>query len=69
MPCIPDISVLIPTCNRAASLGITLDCLSGAACDVLKADIVVIDNGSTDRTRHTVESYNTRLDMRYVYAP
>jgi glycosyltransferase involved in cell wall biosynthesis len=63
---VPDISVLIPTRDRAASLGITLDCLSRAACADLKVEIVVIDNGSTDETCHTAESYKNRVNIQYL---
>ena len=51
----PDLSVLVPARNEEASLGTCLDSLvrqSG-----LSFEIIVIDDGSTDRTREIAASY------------
>lgn len=53
----PDISVIIPTCNRK---GILRLCLAALAAQNLPADrweIIVVDDGSTDGTDAFLESY------------
>ena len=62
-----DISVVVPTCNRAASLDALLHELTnqrgGAAVEVL-----VVDNRSTDRTRHVVQQHAAReRRIRYMF--
>lgn len=64
-----DISILIPTLNRAASLQVTLQCLGEAVCDDVAVEVVVIDNGSTDDTRRVVETFAARINARYLYQP
>ncbi|MGH9327871.1 MAG: glycosyltransferase family 2 protein, partial [Terriglobia bacterium] len=52
-----EISVIIPTFNRAAALTATLETLraqEGAA--TLDWEIIVVDNDSTDDTRSATES-------------
>ncbi len=65
----PQISVIIPTHNRAASLEITLDRLAKTDRRGLDVDIIVVDNASSDATRNVVTSYETRLPVRYLYEP
>src|ERR1700676_1113137 len=58
----PDIDVVIVTYNSAQVVGDLLDSLP-AALDGLTADVVVVDNGSTDETVSLLES---RGDCRVV---
>ena len=65
----PRASVLIPTYNRAALLGATLDRLAELRPALPTWDVIVIDNNSTDGTRAVVES---RVDgfpvpLRYLF--
>ena len=61
-----DISVVIPTFNRAASLDRLLDdCRHQDAID-LAFEVIVADNGSTDDTRAVVERH-ARMDSRVRY--
>jgi glycosyltransferase involved in cell wall biosynthesis len=66
-----EISIIICTRNRAESLRQTLRSL--AACAVpadLTAELLVIDNGSTDGTREIVSGAKVpRLSLRYVAEP
>jgi len=63
------ISVVVCTHNRAESLRRTLRCL----CALEPAgsfEVVVVDNRSTDHTRHVVQSFAGREpEVRYVHEP
>jgi len=65
----PSISVIIPTRNRAESLRITLECLASADRAGIQAELIVVDNGSTDNTRQIAEAFQGRIPLRYVYEP
>ena len=66
-----NVSIIICTRDRADSLRETLRSIG--QCEVtadLAAELLVVDNGSSDRTRQTVES--TQLDnmpVRYIHEP
>ncbi|HML73031.1 MAG TPA: glycosyltransferase [Anaerohalosphaeraceae bacterium] len=67
---VSSVSVIIPTRNRAVSLEQTLYSLGSIQNPGCHYEIIVVDNGSTDTTRQTVESFRNRLaDLRYVYEP
>jgi glycosyltransferase involved in cell wall biosynthesis len=65
---LPVVSILICTRNRAASLRATLESIG--QCEVptdLSAELIVIDNGSTDDTRRAVgQSRMQIMTVRYV---
>ena len=63
----PDISVVIATRDRADSLAETLEYLGRADRDGLDVEVVVVDNGSADATRPTVEAFAGRLPVRYLF--
>ncbi|MGL5881216.1 MAG: glycosyltransferase family 2 protein, partial [Xenococcaceae cyanobacterium] len=54
------ISVIIPTINRAASLNFTLECLVTQSFPVDDYEILIVDNGSTDRTKTVCENFIDR---------
>jgi glycosyltransferase involved in cell wall biosynthesis len=62
-------SVIIPTYNRADLLAYTLDSLVRQ--DLTRADfeVLVVDDGSADRTAELVEGYHDRLRLRYLFQP
>jgi len=64
---IPNISVVICTRNRADSLKITLEGLASANREGMHAEIIVVDNASSDATREIAESFNPRIRVRYLY--
>ncbi len=65
----PCASVLIPTYNRAALLGETLDRLGAIRPAIARWDVIVIDNNSTDGTRAVVESRVATypVPLRYLF--
>ncbi|MGA3179076.1 MAG: glycosyltransferase family 2 protein [Verrucomicrobiota bacterium] len=66
-----DISILISTHNRADSLARTLDSLKGVVIpDRARAEILVLDNASTDHTRAVAQSGPLGgYLLRYLYEP
>ena len=57
----PQVSIILPTHNRAYVLRLTLD---GIRAQTLSDwELIVIDDGSTDDTRELVASYN---DSRFA---
>lgn len=65
----PEISAVVCTHNRA-------DCLEGCIKSLLeqslnddKYEIIVVDNGSTDRTRELCERYEHVVNFSYIFEP
>jgi len=59
------ISVIIATLNRSELLKDTLDSLTRQSRQ--PDEVIVVDNGSTDKTREVVSSFNNRLKIKYVF--
>ncbi len=65
-----DLSVIICTWNRAASLDATLQSLAGLLpVSAWTWELIVVDNNSTDATRAVAERWTQRLPLRYVFEP
>ena len=66
-----EVSIIICTRNRAESLRLTLDAISGLAVPQgWKVELLVVDNGSSDNTRQVIrESRLPNLSLRYVEEP
>ncbi|MGH9468885.1 MAG: glycosyltransferase [Terriglobia bacterium] len=65
-----EISIVIPTYNRAASLAETLQQLAGLeGVESLACEVIVVDNNSTGDTRQVTESFASvsRVKVRYVF--
>lgn len=61
----PRITVIIPTYNRENYIGDAIDSVLQQTCrDV---EIIVVDDGSTDRTRERVAAYGEKV--RYIFTP
>jgi glycosyltransferase involved in cell wall biosynthesis len=68
MPGRPRVSVVVPTLNRAGSLGQTVQSLMAQRVDA-PYEVIVVDNGSTDATVQTVQRLAAGGDVRYVFEP
>lgn len=66
-----DITVVIPTRNRAKMLGELLDSLRNQKAEGLSWEVLVMDNGSSDDTSRVVQSKKTDfpVPLRYIYEP
>jgi glycosyltransferase involved in cell wall biosynthesis len=67
-----DISVCIPTYNRAELLQLTLATLNAVRNDRrMRVEVIVVDNNSSDHTRRVVEQAATRavFPTRYLFEP
>ena len=60
----PNFSVIIPTYNREDFINSAIDSVWGQTFSDF--DLIVIDDGSTDRTRESVEEYQDSR-LRYFY--
>lgn len=60
----PSASVVIPAYNAARWIGATLD--SWAAQTDRDFEVIVVDDGSTDKTADIAESYRDRMDIRVL---
>lgn len=61
------VSVVIPTKNRAKLLGL---CLRSLVSQTKKVkEVVVVDNGSTDKTKKVVLNFKGKLPLNYVFEP
>ena len=61
-----EISVIIPTYNRAQQLRICLDALSSQTQPDADFEVVVVDDGSTDTTSTLLETLKTPYTLRFL---
>jgi GT2 family glycosyltransferase/glycosyltransferase involved in cell wall biosynthesis len=61
----PLISVIIPTFNRAAMLGPTLESLANQTLPRDKYEVVVVDDGSKDATPEICRCFASRIKLNY----
>lgn len=61
-----DISVIIPTYNRADVLKMCLDSLNNQSFDHNRFEVIVIDDGSTDHTKDIVKEYPNKFNLKYL---
>lgn len=54
-PALPQVSIIIPTLNEAATLDACLSCL-----DTIPGEIIVVDGGSSDQTLSIAKNHNCR---------
>jgi glycosyltransferase involved in cell wall biosynthesis len=63
-------SVIVPTRNRATSLGAALRSFCAQTLPHDQFEVLVIDNGSTDNTKEVVDSLLPEfVNLRYFFAP
>jgi glycosyltransferase involved in cell wall biosynthesis len=65
----PVISVIIPALNEASMIGKCLASLSQTRFPRSRFEVVVADNGSTDRTLDVVQSFSAKLDVKVLQQP
>lgn len=63
----PEVSVVIPTYNRAELLCQTLWHLTRQSLPVPEFEVIVSDDGSSDATRDVVRSFSERLRIEYLF--
>lgn len=63
------VSIIIPTFNRAKTLGNTIESCINQSYPRDKFEIIVADNNSTDDTRHVVEQWKSKspVPVRYIF--
>jgi len=64
-----DISVIIPTYNRASDLRRTLEGMAKMDRSGLSIEFIVVDNDSTDQTKYVIDSFSDRLPIQYFFEP
>ena len=65
-----EISVIVPTLNRAASLARALASFVTQDMDPDLFEVLVVDNGSSDDTQDVAESFEGKIkQLRYVHEP
>jgi glycosyltransferase involved in cell wall biosynthesis len=60
------VSVIIPALNEEAMIGKCLNCLEQSEFPRDSFEVIVVDNGSTDRTLEIVHSYSSRLNSKVL---
>ncbi|TDC01655.1 glycosyltransferase [Micromonospora fluostatini] len=68
-PGCPEVSVVVPTYNRAPLLHRTLAALAAQRPTGPAFEVVVSDDGSADDTRAVVDAFADRLTLRYHFQP
>jgi GT2 family glycosyltransferase len=63
---LPAVTVVIPTYNRRARLGLVLSGLAHQSVEASSFEVVVIDDGSTDGTSEWVERQKTAFSLRLI---
>jgi glycosyltransferase involved in cell wall biosynthesis len=72
LPGLVDVSVIVPTFNRCDSLAGVLESLSSQDAAGVRFEVLVVDNNSTDHTRHVVRRFAAQhpgLDLHYLFEP
>ncbi len=60
------VSVIIPAHNEEKVLGLCLDSLARMDYPAQCFEVIVVDNGSTDRTKEVAESFAPRLNLKVL---
>jgi glucosyl-dolichyl phosphate glucuronosyltransferase len=64
-----DVSIIIPTRNRAVSLAAALESIAKQTVGHNRFEVLVVDNGSTDHTANMVDGFRASLpNLRYFLA-
>lgn len=63
-----DLSVIVPTRNRADVLASCLQSLTRQTLPAERFEVIVVDNGSVDATPEVARRFDDGLQLRYVFA-
>jgi validoxylamine A glucosyltransferase len=61
------LGIVIPTFDRLPDLRRTLRSLAAQRCDPETFEVVVADDGSSERTMTVIKEYEDQLNLRYIY--
>jgi dolichol-phosphate mannosyltransferase len=61
MPSIPQLSVVVPVRNEAENIGPVVDDIRAALDDKLEYEVIYVDDGSSDDTRHRLDAIKHRF--------
>jgi glycosyltransferase involved in cell wall biosynthesis len=64
-----ELTILMPTRNRANVLRTTLEAMCRVRRDGLSVELVVVDNGSTDGTADVLREFESRLPLKALREP
>ena len=64
-----NISVIIPTYNRAETLRQTLGNITRVDGNGLSVELVVVNNNSSDHTKDVAAAFSDRLSIVYLFEP
>jgi glucosyl-dolichyl phosphate glucuronosyltransferase len=68
LPFMEELSIIIPTRNRAQELARALRSIAGQSLNPRRFELVVVDNGSTDGTKTVVEEFRAAFpNLLYIY--
>jgi glycosyltransferase involved in cell wall biosynthesis len=62
----PDVSVIIPALNEEKVIGNCLEALRKMDAASVTFEVIIVDNGSTDRTAQIVNRFSTSLNLRVL---
>jgi validoxylamine A glucosyltransferase len=65
--CVPRLSVVVPTYNRAELLTYSLRALVEQTLAPDDFEVVVVDDGSSDRTREVIAEFQSKLNLSYLF--
>lgn len=63
------VSIIIPTYNRSHLLDLTLDSIQHQNFDMMRLEVIISDDGSSDNTKEIVKKYSRALNIKYYYQP
>lgn len=60
-------SIIVPTFNRAERLGQLLNNLSRMNYPLRDFEVIIVDDGSTDKTKQVVSLFNNKFNLKYIH--
>src|SRR3954464_4623853 len=60
-------TIVIPTYNNCELLNYTLKSIGKQSLDINTIEVIVVDDGSSDRTLDVIKNHDTLLNLKYFY--